>query len=425
MNNYMGITNCFLAAASIWIIRKYLGIYFEKKNNVIWKILVWGLYFFVQLLLTDAEGINPIVKVLLNIGMVLIVCIRVYTGDLGKKILYSVMIIIIWVIVEMFISYLFIILPKNYDTNLVFGAILSKVVITIFVIFFSFYSKPKESRRISLKYWVILFMVPLSSLFIANNIYILNKTSETETLLSIVSFALILLINLIIFEVYDRLSENMEIQKINAVCEQQLQLMEKHAEEREEFMQSEKVIRHNLKNQYAYLKKIIEKDNKQEALDFLNELFEEPNDQKLKIARSGNAIVDTLLNNKYSIAKKAEINFNVNLFIPHKLPFKEKDLCIILGNSLDNAVEASKLCEDKFIDVYIVCKKEALSIVIKNSYCGKLKKDSKGTLLSTKKDIKNHGIGLISIRKIVDSYDGEIVIKTDNNIFCLTILLDM
>jgi sensor histidine kinase YesM len=136
--------------------------------------------------------------------------------------------------------------------------------------------------------------------------------------------------------------------------------------------------------------------------------------------------VDTIINYKCALGQKEGITFHTSIFIPMKLLIKEKDLCIILSNALDNAIEAARLCEaEKTVDISIASRKNALSIVIKNSYFNEMKKDALGNIFTTKVDASNHGLGLSSIRKAVNKYDGEIVIELDNNIFCLMILLEL
>ena len=74
---------------------------------------------------------------------------------------------------------------------------------------------------------------------------------------------------------------------------------------------------------------------------------------------------------------------------------------------LDNALEAvEKLEDDRTIYINISFVKKRLKIIVKNKYVGELKKNKNGYFMSEKKDIENHGIGLRSVEKTVQSYDG-------------------
>ncbi len=428
MINFLSIIECLTAITSAWIIKKYLDIFFKKKKRVhILNILTWGSYLFFQITIGKAEDMTPLIRLLIDIIVVLFICLLTYEGDIHKKILLSVLMHVLWMASELLTSYMFKYQPLNLYESITFGSIISKIFMIIIVILLSIYVNPRENKGISLKYWFPLFSVPLSSICISYNIFVLEESNNSSMALSLVSFILIIFINLLIIEIYDRLSESLEIQKENVVFEQQLELLEKHAEEREEAMSDLKDLKHDIKNHLGYLKEIIEQDRKEDAINFLHDILEESEFRSFEVAKSGNAVVDTLINYKYSVAKKFGIKFNINLFIPCKLPFREKDLCVILGNALDNAIEAAKQSEDeKFVDISIVCKKEALSIVIKNSFNGIIKKDNSGTILTSKKEEADyHGHGIISIKKAIHRYNGEMVIETENQIFRLTILLDL
>ena len=114
----------------------------------------------------------------------------------------------------------------------------------------------------------------------------------------------------------------------------------------------------------------------------------------------------------------------LELKIPDVLPYKSSDLCIVLGNLLDNAMEATeKLENEKDIFVSLLYQKEKLLIKIRNPYTGDLKKDRAGNYISEKKDRENHGIGLKSVRKVVEKYEGVMEIHTEDQIFEVTIIL--
>ena len=111
---------------------------------------------------------------------------------------------------------------------------------------------------------------------------------------------------------------------------------------------------------------------------------------------------------------------------PDALPYKSSDLCIVLGNLLDNAIEATEKLEDeeeKQIFIKLIYQKKRLLIEIRNPYRGSLKKGRSGDYLSGKNDQENHGIGLKSVRKVVEKYDGTLDIHTENQQFQITIIL--
>ena len=79
--------------------------------------------------------------------------------------------------------------------------------------------------------------------------------------------------------------------------------------------------------------------------------------------------------------------------------------------------------EQQHIDISVSQIKGSLSIVVRNPYEGNIIKSSSGQILTSKSDIKNHGIGLISVQRTVDKYNGELLIDYENNVFKVSVLI--
>lgn len=142
------------------------------------------------------------------------------------------------------------------------------------------------------------------------------------------------------------------------------------------------------------------------------------------VIKTGNVMVDAILNSKISLAISQKINVNVKAVVPKQLSISEIDLCVIIGNMLDNATEACmKLSNesDRFIRIYIDILKEQLYIYVSNSVGGEIKKREK-TYLTTK-NTGGHGFGLIRIDKIVERHSGFINRQNEEGVFATEILL--
>lgn len=142
------------------------------------------------------------------------------------------------------------------------------------------------------------------------------------------------------------------------------------------------------------------------------------------VVKTGNIMVDSILNSKLSLAISQNIDINAKVTVPTNLNIADIDLCIIIGNLMDNAMEAiiklDKL-EDRFIRVYIREMKGQLYISITNSVGGKVKKVNL-EYISTKLGI-NHGFGLKRVDKIVGKYNGFINRQNEDGVFATEITL--
>nr|WP_243150664.1 ATP-binding protein [Pseudobutyrivibrio xylanivorans] len=124
------------------------------------------------------------------------------------------------------------------------------------------------------------------------------------------------------------------------------------------------------------------------------------------------------------MAKELGIEFTSNVFIPTELPFKNENIVIILGNLLENAIEACvKVDNNKYIGLEMGYEKNMLQICIKNSFTGEIKKNSAGDIETTKEDKENHGMGILSIKMAAKEYDGDVLIKNQKDEFTVVVVL--
>ena len=139
--------------------------------------------------------------------------------------------------------------------------------------------------------------------------------------------------------------------------------------------------------------------------------------------RTGNAMVDAILNSKMSLARSREISVRADANIPVALRLSELDLCVIIGNLFDNAIEASMAlpAPERLIRVYMEIKGAQLYISFTNlTAAGKRKKVS-GRFATTKGE--GHGFGLVRIDNIVERLGGYITRSSEEGAFSTEILI--
>lgn len=141
------------------------------------------------------------------------------------------------------------------------------------------------------------------------------------------------------------------------------------------------------------------------------------------VIKTGNPMADAILNSKISLAKAKNIRVVADAHIPVKLKSSEIDLCCIIGNLFDNAIEASMALppEQRRIRVYMDMKGTQLYISFTNFTAGKKMKKEGGLFRSTKGE--GHGFGLVRIDTIVKRLDGYISRNSEDGAFTTEILL--
>lgn len=202
----------------------------------------------------------------------------------------------------------------------------------------------------------------------------------------------------------------------------QRELIETHYREVENMYRQIRGWRHDYRNHIQVMKVYAAEDNLEAIRRYLDALDQDLTTVDTTI-KTGNPMTDAILNSKISLAKSRGIQVIADAHIPVKLKLSELDLCCILGNLFDNAIEASAgLPEDKrLIRVYMDMKNTQLYISFTNFTAGKKLKKIGGRFASNKGE--GHGFGLVRIDTIVERLEGYISRNSEDGAFTTEVLL--
>lgn len=178
---------------------------------------------------------------------------------------------------------------------------------------------------------------------------------------------------------------------------------------------------HDMNNQLLVIEGI---NNKYISNDYLNSLKYKMNSIP-KNLKTGNHILDIILNNKYLEATKKGISFDIKATIPSTLLMEDIDLSAILFNTIDNAIEANLNCnlDKKYIKLIMTKEDNFIYYKIKNSY-SKIKYKDNYHFYNKKANI-NSGYGLNIVRDIVYKYNGNMTIKKSEDEYSVTIIIPL
>lgn len=202
----------------------------------------------------------------------------------------------------------------------------------------------------------------------------------------------------------------------------QSELIEKQVREIQNMYRQVRGWRHDYRNHINNMKTQLSEGNYDKLSDYLNELADDL-DTVDTVIKTGNVMADAILNSKLNVAEKMNIKLNVKANVPDKLPMSDVELCSMLGNILDNAVEACGTLpeEERFMRVYIGKLKGQLYLSVQNS-AGKVRK-SKNTYLSTKEG--EHGYGLFRIDRVAKKYGGYVNRQNEEGVFATEIMVPL
>ncbi len=202
----------------------------------------------------------------------------------------------------------------------------------------------------------------------------------------------------------------------------QRELIDTHYQEVETMYKKMRGWRHDYRNHIQTMKVLAENGDLEAIKDYLNKLDDDLTSVDT-VVKTGNAMADAILNSKISLAKSKGISVKVDAHVPVKLKMSELDLCVILGNLFDNAIEASlNLPEpERLIRVYMAMKNTQLYISFTNLTATK-KQQKKANRFQTTKG-KGHGLGLIRIDKIIEKLDGYLSRNSEDGAFTTEVLI--
>lgn len=283
----------------------------------------------------------------------------------------------------------------------VLGMISSKALAFIVAKIVSVRGK-KNLRFMKTSYW-ILFISIVSIVQIA--VFVIFKLQEATTqsylhTLSIFCAVGLLYCMFLVLYLYEHVAQQTEELSKKRMLEQQLSVQMKHMDEMMVAQKEIRSVRHDLKNHMIALKSCFENGKFDQGITYIQHLENQITQQGSGGFDTGNTILDAILFSKKSSALDKKIRFESTIQIPEDLNLDPTDICVLLGNALDNAIEACEKVEDPYIRISLIYEKDSLLCRIINPAPAKVH----ASLRTTKADPENHGIGLHNIQQTLEKY---------------------
>lgn len=400
-----------------YAIYRFIGLfYFSKTEN---KWIKSGVYVLFVILTSGGYYLlnNQYVNIFTNlVGLVLIV--STYQGSIKKNVLSIISIYSVNVVIE---SLVFSIIKTNGKSSDILESVNECIVsigILLFVVVLEKTRAIKEKEfQIRSSLWLWLISVPVISIVII--LLMLNSTGLGERNIEI-EIAGILVINLAIFYLYGAVQDYYR-QKIEK--EEFFNRMEIYANQLDimkNSYQKIKELRHDMRHHLGELKYLANTNEKKQLLAYIEDMERHMINTEEYVS-SGNKEIDGTLNYLLQTAKKKLKEVDVSVSIPENLEIHNYLFNVILGNLLENAIAAAVKTERKYLKIHIKLKQNVIYIVVENSYNGEVKiKDNK--IMTSKKDKKIHGIGLESVKRMVDEMNGMLDIQWKESVFTVNII---
>jgi sensor histidine kinase regulating citrate/malate metabolism len=209
--------------------------------------------------------------------------------------------------------------------------------------------------------------------------------------------------------------------------------MQEHMNEMERIDSGIRSMKHDMKNTISVITQLASKNGENTELQtYLSELNQTIGSLEFQF-KTGNTVVDTLLNMKYheAVREMPDLQMDADkLLFPETIQIQSYDIGVILGNALDNAIEACRKLKEKesnakvFIRLSSYQKGKMVFIEIENSFDGNvIRKKQSEFPVTDKADKEAHGIGLLNMKHTAEKYHGAVDWSVKDNLFTLSVMM--
>jgi hypothetical protein len=300
------------------------------------------------------------------------------------------------------------------------GLAISKTVQILLVKVAALIVKWKKDKKstLELRKFVPILLCQIFSIILLYNIFM--TAFDADDIMDIKLFFSILIImyvNIIIFWYYDKITSAYEYKRQNELTELKLEFQKDYYQLLEEHQQEIESLYHDIKKHVSAVKELHDKDFKTEAEQYVSKLENKIIDIP-KVLRTSDSVVNALIMNELRKAKNKNIEVRLDINFSKAINIEPIDLCVLIGNTLDNAIEACLALpneSDRIIDLRILQDGCLILIDIKNPYDPAVIKISQNN--------RKRGYGLKNVRKVVQKYRGDIEIMNTDNVFHISIII--
>lgn len=345
-----------------------------------------------------------------------------YGGSIEKKVITSILICVCQFTAETIVASILIlsdmhISDTGYNGN-AFSYILSTIIFWMIYRFIKLFKNINTELTLPTSFTLIVIF--FSMILIVMEMIILPQESISKNVKIISAIGMLMAVFLVIY-LYDVISKYYTEKLRFEIIEREKNYYMKQAELLEKNNKGIRNLRHDIVNHLYAISAMVD-DTNEDVKTYIHNIINKDNKDEI-YSSTGNVALDSIINYKLSGTKEQNIQVNVKITIPNCIKEGIEDLIAIIGNLLDNAIEALKMVEeDKYIDLKMKYKSGAIFIEVKNKYNG-IVNQKNGRIITKKVDKKIHGIGLESVRAAVSAHNGIMEVDFDDKEFRVSVMI--
>lgn len=405
-----------LSLYSSVLLKIYLDLFLHQASKPR-QVAGWFL-FFVWQFLSELDYFDNQTTLLCTFISIVLVGIVAYTGNWWKRWFFPIVYLAIWMLLEGVVAFGVSVLNGGVETKFAMISIGSKILMPFFVFGVRLFTIKMGFGKEPYGGGIYFFVFPVIGMGMYHILYqLVNHVQDSSVKrgfwMLLIAAALIVM-NLCFYPIYIQLAQGLQMKKSVHFYRKQLELFKQEKELEENAMKEIRQLRHDMKQRLIFLHSLLTNGEIQAAQQVLEEMTGEALERGRLESRTGNMVVDSLVNHAWKAAQKEGILFHSDIRPMPDLPIKDVDLSVLLGNALDNAIEASGRMRNGKKEIWIFggYEKGCLFFQVKNRYEGKLQMSWDKRIFTQKKE-KGHGIGLYSMERIAQKYNGSVEVKQE------------
>lgn len=412
-----------LAIEGFTVFQYFNNIYQKKRSGVTIFFSFSIAYLFLVFL---SELNNAIVNSAFSILFDILLADFCFECKFTSSIFHNLLIFVLIAVTE-FIPYTFLTSMAMHDPGLstiqldLMNALLSKTLFFVFGYFISHYIADRKMNIDTWKQLLFLSILPAATSVMLVGIYTLLQNQKSlfnvyspTYYLPIIGAVLLLIANIFVLVFYDHLSKTNRELYLLQISKERNKLDYLYFETLKENYQQSRVLIHDISNHLLTIQSMALQVGDHSVNTYIQNL-QSSKALSYNPIFSDNEAMNVILNYEKIKCDRMQIKMtiiNEGIYINY---VSDIDICSILANALDNAIEAAEHSQKKKIDVLLYCQNDAFSVISITNSCDQSPQFENGHPISNKKDSNLHGIGLISIENTLKKYYGQVEYKYDSS----------
>lgn len=390
----------------LFVIRQFMGDFlrFDPDNKL--KRMIFSCVWFAGNFIINEWLHIPVLNLAVNILLMFLMS-TAYKGKVIKKILACILIAVLGAACDM-LAYVAV-TPFLKESDYFYSVTFTVLFLLIIERILGMTIKREKTWDIAGKEMLVLLGFPVMAAIILYCV-----TAMDSGIYRLIACICVVGISFLSVDLYNRLAINLGDRMRKEYLEREVEAYRHEMELMRISNRKEENLRHDLRHHLFEIEGLAKRGKIEKICDYIEEIRRTFIDSK-QIVHTGEYETDSLINYLIDSAKSHQINVECDIKIPEDIDVSQCKFNVIIGNLLENAIDAATKAKEKKIVLKIQYSGDVLFLQIKNTYEGNIKIENGS--VHGKRSLKSHGIGLRSVQDLIKEQNGNIDIKVTEEFF--------